>query len=194
MPGKAQYSESFLTQYKWHIHGEDLPITPPEGQAQETYNGIITVAADAADFAVTARDNASVEALTDTKKVIIKPPNGAVSIEFRFRFNGIDGDEHVIQKFAAAGDDFYDLVDVLTITQGTQQHTSGAAGTGIWFCDTIVSAGEKWLTDTRQLSDASNHIGRDTMNTHGYDRYWFVASTLDTANAGDTLYIDWKQL
>jgi len=191
---RQQYSESYLSHYYWHMHGEDLPVTPAKGEARATYNGIITTEADAADFAVTARDNTSVEALAAAKKVIIKPPNGVVSIEFRFRWNGIAGDQHILQKFLAAGDDFYDLVDVLTIDQGTQQHTAGAAGTGIWFCDTISSAGEKWHTATTQLSDTSNHIGRDTQNMHGYDSVWFVASTLDTANAGTTLYIDWKQL
>jgi hypothetical protein len=191
---RQEYSESYLGFGKWHIHGEDLPITPAAGQAQATYNGIITTKADAGDFAVTKRDNASVEALAVAKKVIIKPPNGIVSIEFRFRFNGTVGDQHVLQKFAACGDDFYDLVDVLTIDQGTQQHTSGAAGTGIHFIDTVVSAGEKWLTDTRQLSSTTNNIGRDTQNMHKYDRIWFVASTLDTANSGTTLYIDWKEV
>lgn len=193
--GRQQYSESYLSRYRWHMHGEDLPVTPAKGEAQATYNGIITSAAAAGNFDVTHRDNASVEDLADAKKVIIKPPNGVVSIEFRFRFNGIDGDAHVLQKFLAAGDDYYDLVDTLNIVQGTQQHTAGAAGTGIWFCDQVASAsGEKWLTITTQLTDTSNHIGRDTQNMHGYDRIWFVASTLDVANSGTTLYIDWKQL
>jgi hypothetical protein len=191
---RQEFSESYLGFGKWHIHGEDLPVTPAKGQPKATYNGIITTAAAAGDFDVTHRDNASVEALAVAKKVIIKPPNGIVSIEFRFRFNGTAGDQHVLQKFLACGDDFYDLVDVLTIDQGTQQHTSGAAGTGIKFIDTVVSAGEKWLTDTRQLSDTVNHIGRDTQNMHKYDRIWFVASTLDTANSGTTLYIDWKEV
>lgn len=191
---RQQFSESYLSHYKWHMHGEDLPVTPPAGEAQATYNGTITTQCDSADYAVTARDNASVEDLAAAKKVIIKPPTGVVAVEFRFRFNGIAGDQHVLQKFLAAGDDYYDLVDVLTIDQGTQQHTAGAAGTGIKFCDTISSAGEKWLTVTTQLSSTTNNIGRDTQNMHGYDRIWFVASTLDTENAGTTLYIDWKQL
>lgn len=187
---RQQISEDYLGHKFWHCNGEVqawLPDNP-------VYDGTITTQADAADFATDARDNASVEALTDGKKVLVKPPNGVVSIEFRFRYNGTAGDQHVLQLFAAAGKDYYDLVDSLTIDQGAQEHTSGAAGTGIDFCDTIVSAGEKWLTATTELSDTSDHIGRYTMNCHGYDRFWFVASTLDTANSGTTLYIDWKQL
>lgn len=191
---RQQYSEDYLSRYKWHIHGEDLPETPAHGEAKATYNGIITTVAAAGNFDVTHRDNASVVALAAAKKVIIKPPNGILAIELRFRFNGIASDQHILPIFVAAGDDYYDLVDTLTIDQGTQQHTAGAAGTGIWFCDTIVSAGEKWLTVTKELSSTTNNIGRFTMNMHGYDRIWIVASTLDTANAGTKLYIDWKQL
>ncbi len=191
---RQEYSESYLGFGKWHVHGEDLKVTPAAGQPKATYNGIITTAADAADFAVTARDNASVEALADAKKVISKPHNGIGSIEFRFRFNGIAGDQHVLQCFAGAGVDFYRYWGQLTIDQGTQQHTAGAAGTGIWFIDIVLPANEEWHTAQTELSDASNHMGGYTMNTHRYDRFWFVASTLDTANAGTTLYIDWKQL
>ena len=191
---RQQLTESYLGHKYWHMDGEDLPVTPAAGEARATYDGVITTECDAGDYDVTHRDNTNVEALAAAKKVIIKPPNGVVAIEFRFRFNGTAGDQHVLQKFLAAGNDYYDLVDVLTIDQGTQQHTAGAAGTGIWFCDTVSSADEKWLTDTRQLSDTSNHIGRDTQNMHGYDRVLWLASTLDTANSGTTLYIDWKQL
>lgn len=191
---RQQLSESYLSHYYWHINGEDLPVTPAFGAAQATYDGTITTQADAADFAVTARDDASVEALAAAKKVLIKPPNGVVSIELRFRFNGIDGDQHVLQLMSAAGVDFYNLIATLTIDQGTQQHTAGAAGTGIWFIDKIAPSNEKWLTAQTELTDTSDHIGGYTMNMHGYDRLWIVASTLDTANAGTTLYIDWKQV
>jgi len=192
---RQEFSESWLSHYYWHMDGQKTPWIPssPEG-IDSVYGGKITTQCAAGDYDETHRDNTSVEALAAAKKVIIKFPPGIVSVEFRFRFNGIAGDQHILQKFIAAGNDYYDLVDVLTIDQGTQQHTSGAAGTGIWFIDTVSSAGEKWLTATSQLNDTSNHIGRDTQNMHGYDRVLWVASTLDTANAGTTLYIDWKQL
>lgn len=188
---RQQYSESFLSHYFWHVHGDSITLP---GKDNYTYNGIITTVAEAADFAVTARDNASVEALAAAKKVIIRPPNGTVSIEFRFRFNGTAGDQHVLQCFAGAGVDFYRYFGQLTIDQGTQQHTAGAAGTGILFIDTVLPANEQWHTAQTELSDAANHMGGYTMNMHSYDRIWIVASTLDVANSGTTLYIDWKIL
>lgn len=192
---KQGLSESFLSHYGWHMNGDAIPwFRDSEGRLPAIYDGIITTQCDSADYAVTARDDASVEALAAAKKVIIKPPNGVVALELRFRFNGGAADQHVVQLFAAAGVDFYNLVATLTLDQGTQQHTSGAAGTGIWFIDTIVPSNEKWLTAQTELTDTSNHIGGYTMNMHGYDRLWAVASTLDTANSGTTLYVDWKQL
>ncbi len=194
MPGKAQYSESYLGHKFWHMHGDDLPVTPAKGEAKATYDGIITVAAAAGDFDKDNRTDALVEALTSTKKVIIKPPTGIISVALRFRFNGTAADQHVLKLFAAAGIDHYDLVDTLTIDQGSQIYVAGAAGTGIDFCDTVVSAGEKWASATTELSTTADNIGRYVMNMHGYDRLWIVASTLDIANSGTTLYIDWKAL
>ena len=190
---RQQYTESFLSQKKWITHGDKV-FGHPENSSGYTYNGTITTQCDAADYAVTARDNTSVEALATAKKVIFYVPQGWVSIEFRFRFNGIAADQHVLQCFASAGQDFYRFFGQLTLDQGTQQHTSGAAGTGIWFIDTVVPATESWHTTVTELTSTSNHIGGYTMNLHGYDRFWFVASTLDTANAGTTLYIDVKQV
>ncbi|KKL60628.1 hypothetical protein LCGC14_2203400, partial [marine sediment metagenome] len=122
------------------------------------------------------------------------PPNGIVSIEFRFRFNGTAADQHVLQCFIAAGVDYYDRFATLTIDTGDMQHTAGAAGTGIIFIDTVVPSVERWLTDMTEITSTADDIGRFTMNMHKYDRIWFVASTLDTANSGTTLYIDWKEV
>lgn len=192
--GRPEFSESYLGHKYWHMDGEDLPITPAKGETQATYDGTITVAVDAGDYDKDNRTNALVEALVATKKVIIKPPSGIISVALRFRFNGTAGDQHVLQLFAAAGIDHYDLVDSLTIDQGSQIYVAGAAGTGIDFCDTVVSAGEKWASATVELSTTADNIGRYVMNMHGYDRLWIVASTLDIANSGTTLYIDWKAL
>ena len=180
---RQQLSEDYLGFKNWFCDGDVLPWL----QTNPTYNGTITTQCDAADYAADARDNASVEALADGKKVIIKPYNGIVSIEFRFRFDGAEDDQHVLQLFAAAGVDHYRWVDALTIDQGTQDSTSEH------FIDTVVSATEIWHTAATELSKA-DYMGGYTMNTHGYDRFWFVASTLDTANGGANLYIDWKAL
>jgi hypothetical protein len=176
------------------MDGEDRPVVPADGTAKATYDGTITTQCDAGDYDKDNRGNAEVEALAAAKKVIIYLPVGIVSVEFRFRFNGTAGDQHVLQCFAAAGVDYYDRFATLTIDTGDMQHTAGAAGTGIIFIDTIVPSVERWLTTQTELTSTADDIGRYTMNTHGYDRIWFVASTLDTANSGTTLYIDWKQV
>ena len=170
------------------MHGDKISLP---GKSSYTYNGIITTKAEAADFAVTARDNASVEALTSAKKTIIYLPNGAVSVELRWRYNGIDGDQHVLRLYAAAGIDYYRNVDVITIDQGTQVHTNGATPTGIKFIDVVSGAGETWHSATVDIT-TTNEIGGYVMNMHRYDRLWIIATTLDVANAGTTLYTDWK--
>ena len=194
---RQQFSESYLSHYNWHMDGDKTPWIPssPEG-VDAVYDGKITAQCAAGDYDVTHRDNTNVEALAAAKKVIIKFPNGVVSFELRFRFNGIAGDQHILECFMAAGNDYYNHCVTLTLDQGTQQHTAGAAGTGIWFIDTVAPSNEsnRWLTDRTEVSDSSNHIGGYTMNIHGYDRLWIVGSTLDTANAGTILSIDWKQL
>jgi len=181
---RKEFSEPYLSHYYWHKDGDATPWIDDTS----TYDGKITAAAAAGDFDVDNRTNALVEALSSTKKVLIKLPNGIVSMELRFRGDGTTGDQHVLPVFAAAGVDHYDLVDTLTIDQGTQIYTSGS----IYFIDTVVSAGEKWDSVASELSSTTNNIGRYVLNTHGYDRFWIVASTLD-ANTTN-LYIDWKQL
>jgi hypothetical protein len=155
------------------------------GGGDSVYDGVITTQADAADFAVGERDDAAVEALAAAKKVIIKLPPGIVSLELRFRSDGNENDDSIIQIFAAAGVEHYMWQDQLTVTQGTQLYSGS-----IYFVDTIVSAGEAWLSDTRQISPAADHVARNVMNVHGYDRLWIVANDLDTTS----LYVDWKQL
>lgn len=188
-----QLSESYLNQYYWYKDQDAMPWRPYVNGIPPLYAGKITAQADAGDFDVDNRTDALVEALSATKKVLIRPPNGVVAIELRFRADGTAADQHVLEVFAAAGVDHYNLVATLTIDQGTQIYTSGS----IYFCDTIVPSNEKWLTTQTELTDTSNHIGGYTMNMHGYDRLWIVASTLDTAGGSpnlSNLYVDWKQL
>ena len=183
-----QFQEAFLSHYYWHKDGSATPWLGDD----TIYDGKITIQAAAGDFNVSNRTDALVEALTETKKVLIKLPVGIVAIELRFRAAGSTSDQHVLPVFLAAGVDHYDLVVALTIDQGTQLYVDP-----IYFCDTVVPATEKWLTDQTELSTTANNIGRYTMNVHGYDRIWIVASTLDKSGGSpnmENLYIDWKQL
>lgn len=182
-----QFSESFLSHYYWHKDGDQ---TPWLGE-NTTYAGTITAQADAADFNESARDNASVEALSATKKVIIKPPNGTVSMELRFRADGTEDDAHILQLFASAGVDHYRWFDQLSMAQGIQVYTADS----IYFIDAITSGGEQWPSATSEPGQ-NDYIASYVFNTHGYDRFWIVASTLDTAGGSpnmSNLYVDWRR-
>jgi hypothetical protein len=178
---RQQFTEDYLSQYYWHEHGS---ATPWLG-AGTTYDGLLTTAQ--AIVAVDARDDASVEAIAAANKALIKPPNGTVALELRFRSDGTSaGDQEILELYAAAGVDHYVHVDQLTIDRGTQEYSST-----IFFYDTIVSAGEQWITATSELSTTSNHIGRYVINTHGYDRFLLTMTTKD-ANTTN-LYVDWRR-
>ena len=183
-----QKSESYLSQAGWNMHGDEISLP---GKRKYTYSGTITSAVAAGDYNASARDNASVEALAAAKKTLIYLPNGIVTVQLRWRFNGAADDQHVLRMYAAAGIDWYGLVDVLTIDQGTQEHTTGNAPTGIDFIDVVSASGYKWPTAGTAITTV-NEIGGYVLNTHKYDRLWIIATTLDTANSGTTLWTDWK--
>lgn len=176
---RQQLTEDYLSHKKWFRHGDKIPW-----RDHEAYAGKITTQAEAADYAADARDNASVEALAAAKKVIIYMPNGAVGVELSFRSDGAENVDSVIQLFASAGVDHYRHIDVLTLVQGTQVFSDG-----IYFVDTITSAGETWLTATAEPSPTDS-IASYSLNMHGYDRLWIVSNDLDTTS----LYVDFKQL
>ena len=180
---RQELSESYLSQARWIANGDKV-FGHPEHSNGYTYNGIITTQADAGDYAVTARSNTSVEALAAAKKIIFYIPQGWVSLEFRYRTDGSEDDDSVVQVFAAAGKDHYRHVDQHTIIQGTQLYS-----TGIYFNDTITSAGETWITATSEPAP-TNGIASYIMNCHKYDRLWIVANDLDTTS----IYVDFKQL
>lgn len=165
-----------MKHYYWYKNGDRLPWL------NELYDGVIT--AEGTEYTVTDRDNASVEALAAAKKVLIKPQNGTVSLELRFRSDGSANDDSIVQLFAAAGKDHYVNMAQLTVTQGTQIDTGS-----IYFCDGITPANEIWITAASELTGTANDIGRYVFNTHGYDRFWIICNDLDTA----TLYVDWRR-
>jgi len=176
-----QMSETYLTQYYWQKNGDTMPWTG----GTDTYNGIITseYAGDNTAPTPTERTDAIVEALAAAKKVLIKPPNGVVSIELRFRSDGTEDDANIAELYLATGVDHYRHVDQLTVTQGQQIYS-----TGIYFADTIASAGEQWISATSEPSP-TNSIASYVLNMHAYDRLWVVASDLVTTS----LYVDWRR-
>jgi len=193
---KQQLSEDYIGFKPWYMHGDELPWThdtSPDGH--ETYVGTITTAAAATDFDADTCSYVAADALAAAKKIQFTIPQGWVGIGFRFRFNGITNDQHVLEMFAGFGpnDGHYMHFGTLTIDQGVQEYLTGAAPTGIKFCDVVTPTVENWFTLGYEGAQ-EGYIGCYAINTHGCDRFWIVASTLDTANAGTTLYVDFKQL
>ena len=178
-----EFSEDFLSHYNWHIDESNQPWL-----GNTVYDGKITseYAGDDSLPTATEKDDATVEALAAAKKILIKPPSGIVSMELRFRSDGNEDDVNILQLYAAAGVDHYDLMAQLSVVQGTQIYS-----TGIYFCDHMTPATEAWLTAASEIYQATpaDGIGRYVFNTHGYDRFWIVASDLVTT----TVYVDWRR-
>lgn len=148
-----------------------------EGQYQWIEAGTITVAEPA--LAVNERDNASVEALADTKKVIIRPDDGTKALELRFRF---DASSAIFQIYAARGEDYYTRVCTATIGPSNQICSVGIFG------DTITLSNQEWHGLVAEQS-VSDFIGRIRLETLGYDRFLIIASTLTATTA----YIDYAR-
>lgn len=186
---KQQLVEDYMSHKYWYIHGDDLPWIKDEDTSSgcQAYVGNITVACAAGDYDDDALDDATVEALAATKKCIVKIPNGWVGIEFRFRSDGNEDDDNVVQCFASAGVDYYRWIGQLTLTQGTLDHATGH------FVDTITQgAAGLWPTTIKICTGSADMIAFWSMNTHGYDRWLFLMSTKDTNTTN--LYVDFKQL
>lgn len=173
-----ELSQSFREHTYWHKDGDTL-------KDGTLYDGKITseYAGDNSIPTVTERDDATVVALAAAKKIIIKPPNGTVTIALRFRSDGSADDNNVLQLFTEAGVDHYGHLCLLTVQQGTQIYS-----TGIYFCDAVTPANEQWYTAVTELTTTSDHIGGYILNTHGIDSIWIVASDLVTTS----LYVDWR--
>lgn len=146
--------------------------------------GNITV--ENAALVVTGRDWTTVDAIADANKVQIELREPIpYALLFRFRTDGSDGDDSVLQMYAAKGEDHFHRVAQLTIVQGTQDTDTAT----IHFVDTITPASEDALFDGEE-SNLTNMIAHYYIRTFGYDKFLFVCSDLDTS----TIYVDLAQL
>ena len=141
--------------------------------------GSITTAAS--DHGVTARDYATVEAVTGELTLATKEAGVPYAMLLRFRSDGSENDSNVLQMYAARGKDDYHKIAQLTLAQG-QQKDSGS----IYFADTITPASEDALFDGEE-SNITNHIAHYYVRTLGFDRFSFIATTLTST----TVYIDY---
>lgn len=139
-----------------------------------------TITSEQAALGVTGRDDTTVEALAAAKVVKIKPVGQPYAMLFRFRSDGSEDDDSVLQVYAARGNDHYHRIAQLTIVQG-QQIDSGS----IYFADTITPASEDALFDGEE-SNLANMIAHYYVRVLGFDRFLFIASDLDST----TIYVD----
>ena len=132
-------------------------------------------------LAATARDVATVDALATAYTIKINPPlPGPYAMLLRFRSDGSNNDDSILQLYAARGNDHYGLVAQLTVVQGQQLET----GT-IYFVDTITPATEDTIFDGEE-SNGTDVIAHYYVRVLANDRFIIVASDLDT----DTVYCD----
>ena len=139
-----------------------------------------------AALGVTERDYASVESLLSTQKAAYTPTDGAKEAEVRF-ITPADGDGWALEMYAAkTAYDHYTRMATLTLTGGTQVHSSGKV-----FVDTLVGTNEAWLGGVHEkhqvIQSAVNMIARYSWLLKGYKRFLFIASTIE---AGKRLEVE----
>lgn len=147
------------------------------------------------------RNSTYVDALGSTKMAVYSPKNGQVAFEIRARSDGNDGDDNIVELYAAAKDlvaDFfhYRRIANLTFTQGTGEYWPTAVDPNpatIFFADELAVANTDWLTDTNDVGvDASNDYATFLLNCHGYTKFAVVFTTKDTNTTH--LYIDTRRM
>jgi len=137
-----------------------------------------------AALGVTERDYASVESLLSTQKAVYTPTDGAKEAEVRF-ITPADADAWVIEMYAAkTAYDHYTRMATLTLTGGTQVHSSGKV-----FIDYIGASSESWLGNLPVAEEISGmeKIGRYHWKLNRYNRFLFIASTIQ---AGKRLEVE----
>jgi len=147
--------------------------------------GSIT-AESAADLAVTGRDASTVEAIATAYIMKFSPPvPGPYAMLMRFRSDGSEDDDSVLQLYAASGDDHYHKLAQLTVVQGTQDTDTST----IHFVDTITPASEDTLYDGDE-SNITDMIAQYYVRVLGEDRFAIICTDLDTSS----IYCDIKWL
>ncbi len=139
--------------------------------------GQITVVQAA--LGVSARDSASVQALAAGKSVIYRPTDGAQEAEIRF-ITPAEADAWVVQMYMARGDyDHYVRRATLTLTGGTQVHSTGKV-----FVDTLAASNEALFRTgnwgAAEIQSGTDYIARYHWPLIGYTSFLFIASTIET--------------
>jgi hypothetical protein len=148
---------------------------------QTKWISIGSITSEEAALDVDERDVATAEALSSTKIVQIQPAGNVYAMLLRFRSDGSENDDSVLQMYAARGNDHYHRIAQLTVVQGTQDTDTAT----IHFVDTITPASEDALFGGEE-SNLADMIAHYYVRTLGFDKFLFVCSDLDST----TVYID----
>lgn len=142
--------------------------------------GSITV--EHADLDKTARDVVTVDAITATNTIKLIPRQpGPYAMLLRFRTDGGDGVDDILQMYGARGNDFYSRVAQLTIVTGT-----GDADGDNHFVETITPAEEDGMYDAEEQNRTDDRTAHYYCRVFGNDRFIILASDLDST----TVYCD----
>lgn len=142
--------------------------------------GSITEASTA--FTATGRAVATANSTGSTKVVTLSFEMSVPhALLLRFRSDGSDDADNVIDVCVARGNDDYTRIASLTATQGQQLDSDN-----IYFADAITAANEDTLFDGEESSGTTDYIAHYYVRTLGFDKFIFQVTTL----ASTTVYID----
>ena len=132
---------------------------------------------------VSARDYASVAALTNTKVYVL--PESMNNIELRFT-GDTDADSIVYDIFACRNGpgDYFTRVCTVTCTCGTQQVGSAT----ILAVDILAITNANWPKAIVEADAVANEIARLALDACGY-KYWAFVPTTIPASSSNTIQI-----
>jgi len=141
------------------------------------------ITSEQVELPITGRDVATADALAATKTVKLSPPlPGPYAMLLRFRSDGADDTDDILQLYAARGNDFYSRVATLTIIVGTGDTVTST----IHFVDTITPSEEDGMYDAEEQNRTDNRTAHYYCRVFGNDRFLILASDLDST----TVYCD----
>lgn len=146
------YNEEFQFDYKWKGLGDTIDGT--------------------ASISATDKSEDTVEALTCAVDEI---ESGTVAVNYRFLGNGSNNDSNVLDVYAMRGSDHYTRVGTVTLTLGQCVYNSTYD-----IHDTAVISNEQWPTSIGVASPANDDAASISINTHGYSKILFLATTLNS--------------
>lgn len=136
-----------------------------------------TINASTTTPTVTARDAATVEALT-SGVYFYEVPEGLAAAKFRFSSDDSADESIVLDILERHGNEdrkgHYTRLGTITLTVGTQS----ADTTGQTFCDAVVVSNDASNQELKAISTTDNYIGQALLNLSGQGKLAFVATTL----------------